>query len=209
MSFDKTEVIVQTLKNQIGSLQGRADSLSREINEHEGASQVCKQLANKALGYKDLIESRLADEYKDDEETAQKIRVYTNNLIVRLHSLCETNSKEQKNQVLISRGRLDETKKSAQRIATDIDKHLAFAKQREEQAEEAEKLVEDAFDMSDSEPATEPPKVAAVPPIPKRKETEDDFDFSLDAELPPSGETQTVVGSSSPPKMSRRNLRKR
>ena len=143
MSFDKTEVIVQTLEGQIQDLQQRSESALLEVPEHEGAAAICDQLAKAALSFDELIEKKLSEEPESvSGEAKDLVRVYCKNLIVRLHNLCDSNAKNQRNLVLIAKGRLKEIEVQRQSLEKLIQSHKAFAENRERRIEEAAASVE-------------------------------------------------------------------
>jgi hypothetical protein len=137
VSFDKTQIIVQTLEGQLSDLKERSEAVLLAVPEHEGAAAVCEQLAKACLGFADLVEDKLAGEEDASDETKQLVRVYCKNLIVRLHNLCDSNAKNQRNQVLVTKGRLKEIESQAQVLSKLIEGHKNFDANRERREREA------------------------------------------------------------------------
>ena len=149
MSFDKTDIIVQTLESQIDGLRGRSSQFSREALEHDGAKKVCGLIAQESLSLLGVVESRLSKEDEDvDEATKDLIRIYAKNLIKHFHTIATSNGTNQGNQSFITRGRSKEAETQADILVKEIASQKAFVANREA---EVEAEAEDKFDNSDIE----------------------------------------------------------
>jgi hypothetical protein len=171
MSLDATEIVIQTLEEQVSSLQERGKTFLLDISEHKGAMEICEQMAKSVLGYADLIEKRLRKQLAEDEITekeAQIVRVYSKNLIVRLHNACDSNAKSQFNEGFVARGRMAEAQAQSDILVKQIGNRRAFALGQKDRAEAAETK----FDSSDVDTTpivdvegTTPPAEAVPEPI--------------------------------------------
>jgi hypothetical protein len=169
MSLDATEIVIQTLEEQVSALKERGKTFLLDISEHKGAKEICEQMAKSVLGYADLIEKRLGNQLAEDEITekeAQIVRVYAKNLIVRLHNACDSNAKSQFNEGFVARGRMAEAKAQSDILEKQIGNRRAFALGQKDRAAAAE----EKFDTSDVDTTpivdvegTTPPAAEAVP----------------------------------------------
>lgn len=158
MSFDKTQIIVQTLEGQLQDLTKRSEAALLEVPEHEGAAKACELMAQQCLGFADMIEDKLAKEEASDE-TKQLVRVYCKNLIVRLHNLCDSNAKNQRNLVLVTKGRLKELDTQATVLTKTIASHQTFSENRERRDREAREALEAGRVTASDEPIIQPPEI--------------------------------------------------
>jgi hypothetical protein len=171
MSLDATEIVIQTLEEQVSALKERGKTFLLDISEHKGAKEICEQMAKSVLGYADLIEKRLGNQLAEDEITekeAQIVRVYAKNLIVRLHNACDSNAKSQFNEGFVARGRMAEAKAQSDILEKQIGNRRAFALGQKDRAAAAE----EKFDTSDVDTTpivdvegTTPPAEAVPEPI--------------------------------------------
>ena len=153
MSLDVSEIVIQTLEEEVASLKTRGATFAKEISEHKGAQEVCAAMAESVLGYSDLIERRLQKELAEEKitgEEAQIVRRYAKNLIVRLHNVCKSNEESNFNEGFVVRGKMAEAVAQVDILTKKINNRKALAIGQKERAE-AREATETKFDSSDIE----------------------------------------------------------
>lgn len=139
MSINKIDIITSTLEQQIEKFNGIATLARKEMYEHSGASEALGLLAKQMPGFAAAIEERVERDDNLSGDTAIQVLTYSKNIIARFLAMCESNSKAQHQQKFVAQGRMETALSMIDALRKDITKEKAFAKRREEIAEENRK----------------------------------------------------------------------